>query len=96
MTLLDVKILEIEILLFVLIFGWGVFFGICLSFMFKNFSTRIRSPSLNKIKEYLFPPKICHCGNTKNAPYCDKSHPFCFRIFRWWKWINEDLDNKRK
>lgn len=96
---INIPVLEAEvevILLLSLTFFWGVFFGICLTYIYKNFTTSIRLPSLEKIKKYLFPPRLCHCGQTKNAPYCDGSHTFCYRIFRWWKWINEDLGDKRK
>ena len=96
MTSIDVANLQTDVIVFLAIFSWGVFFGVCLTYIYKNFTTSVRLPSLNRIKKWFFPPKICHCGLTKNAPYCDKSHAFCFRIFRWWKWINEDLDDKRK
>lgn len=96
MTNIEVLNLKVDALVFFLIFFWGIFFGICLTFIYKNFTTAIRFPKLDRIKKWFFPPKICHCGLTKNAPYCDKSHPFCYRLLRWWKWINEDLNDKPK
>ncbi|NBP03567.1 MAG: hypothetical protein EBU90_26430, partial [Proteobacteria bacterium] len=63
--------LQTNTLVFFLIFSWGVFFGICLTFIYKNFNTAIRLPKLDHIKKWVFPNKICHCGLTKNAPYCD-------------------------
>jgi hypothetical protein len=75
------------------LFSCGFFFAICLTYIYKNFSTALK---FNKFQKLLFPQKICHCGKTKNPPYCDKSHPFAYRCFRWWRWINENLDERDK
>ncbi|NBP55940.1 hypothetical protein EBU71_05285 [bacterium] len=94
---INTLVIEAEsFLLFLLIFLWGFFLGICLPLIFKNFSTKIKFSSITKIKKWLFLPKICHCGLTKKPPYCDKSHPFAWRCFRWWRWINDNLDERDK
>lgn len=76
------------------IFILGFMFGLIISKIYKNFSLRVISFKNFKLK--FFHNKLCHCGLTKTPPYCDKSHPFAFRCFRWWRWINENLNENDK
>jgi len=93
--------LSSEIIFVLYIFVMGIMLGLILPKIFKKFSLRIVSFRTigNKFKEFksrYFPKKLCHCGLTNTPPYCDKSHPFAFRCFRWWRWINENLDERDK
>jgi len=73
------------------IFLMGFIMGLLIPKMYKHFSLRFP-----KFKFKFFPKNLCHCGLTKTQPYCDKSHPFAWRCFRWWRWINENLDERDK
>ena len=72
----------------------GIMMGLLLPKMYKKFSLRVPTP--RQFKEKLFPKKLCHCGRTKTPPYCDKRHPFAWRCFRWWRWVNDNLDERDK
>ena len=79
----------------------GIMLGLILSKIFKKFSLRIPSyrafgSKFKELKSKCFPKKLCHCGLSKTPPYCDKSHPFAFRCLRWWRWINENLNENDK
>ena len=79
----------------------GIMLGLILPKIFKKFSLRILSfrtigNKFKEVKNKFFPKNLCHCGLTNTPPYCDKSHPFAFRCFRWWRWINENLDERDK
>ena len=88
------KQFPIDLLFLAYVFIMGIMMGLLLPKMYKKFSLRI--PSLKQFKANLFPKKLCHCGLTKHPPYCDKSHPFAWRCFRWWRWINNNLDERDK
>ena len=72
----------------------GFFLGLIIPSIYKKFSLRI--PTLTQIKQRLSSKNLCHCGLTKTPPYCDKSHPFAWRCFRWWRWINDNLNERDK
>lgn len=79
----------------------GIMLGLILSKIFKKFSLRIPSykefgNKFKELKNFFFPKKLCHCGLTQIPPYCDGRHPFAFRCFRWWRWINENLNENDK
>jgi len=89
--------LSVDLLFLLYIFIMGFFLGLIIPSIYKKFSLRI--PSLKQLKQFknkFFPKKLCHCGLTKTPPYCDRSHPFTWRCFRWWRWINDNLDDRDK
>jgi len=93
--------LSSEIIFVLYIFVMGIMFGLILSKIFKKFNLRVPSfrtigNKFKEVKNKFFPKNLCHCGLTNTPPYCDKSHPFAFRCFRWWRWINENLDERDK
>ena len=93
--------LSSEIIFVLYIFVMGLMLGLILPKIFKNFSLRIVSfrkigNKFKEVKSKFFRKKLCHCGLTKTPPYCDNSHPFAFRCFRWWRWINNNLDERDK
>jgi hypothetical protein len=97
--------LSSEIIFVLYIFTMGIMLGLILPKIFKKFSLRVPSYKefgnkfkelKNKFKNKFFPKKLCHCGLSRTAPYCDGRHPFAFRCFRWWRWINENLDERDK
>ena len=85
---------SIDLVFVLYIFIMGFFMGLLIPKMYKKFNLRIGT--FNGLKQTFFPKKLCHCGKTKNPPYCDKSHPFAWRCFRWWRWINNNLDDRDK
>jgi hypothetical protein len=93
--------LSSEIIFVLYIFTMGIMLGLILPIIFKKFSLRIVSfrkigNKFKEVKGKFFPKNLCHCGLTKTQPYCDKSHPFAWRCFRWWRWINSNLDERDK
>ena len=85
-------ILELAFTIYIFILGFML--GLISSKIYKNLGLRVISFTNFKLK--FFPKKLCHCGLTKIPPYCDRSHPFAFRCFRWWRWINENLNENDK
>ena len=86
--------MTLELAFTIYIFILGFMLGLIISKVYKNFSLRVISFKNFKLK--FFSNKLCHCGLSKTPPYCDKSHPFAFRCFRWWRWINENLNENDK
>jgi hypothetical protein len=81
----------VDLLFLLYIFIMGIIMGLLLPKMYKKFNLKFP-----KIKFKFSNKRLCHCGLTNAPPYCDKSHPFAFRCFRWWRWINENLDERDK